>query len=149
ARLFSSHLSFLPFLLTHATAPSERYTLSLHDALPISSIKFSDIYNSHNSSFSGLNAAINNSLKGVSTFNAGAEYRINQLSLRGGFHYEESPYQNTDIVGDLIGFSVGTGYNFGFFTCDLAYSRSEQSRNQPLYAVGLTDTAKIDSIYNN
>ncbi len=114
-----------------------------------SSIKFSDIYNSHNSSFSGLNAAINNSLKGVSTFNAGAEYRINQLSLRGGFHYEESPYQNTDIVGDLIGFSVGTGYNFGFFTCDLAYSRSEQSRNQPLYAVGLTDTAKIDSIYNN
>jgi long-subunit fatty acid transport protein len=114
-----------------------------------STIKFSELYDSYSSSFNDLNNTINNTLKGSSSFKAGAEYRINQLSLRGGFHYEESPYKNTEIVGDLIGFSLGTGYNFGRFSCDLAYSRSEQERNQQLYSVGLIDTANINSIYSN
>lgn len=114
-----------------------------------SSIKFSELYDSNSSYFNDLNYTLNNTLKGSSAFKVGAEYRIKQLSLRGGFHYEESPYQNTEIVGDLIGFSLGTGYNFGPFTCDLAYSRSEQERNQQLYSVGLTDAAEINSIYSN
>lgn len=114
-----------------------------------SSIKYSTVGNYSDSYFSNLNNQISNSLKGASTLNAGAEYRINQLSLRGGFHYTESPYKNTAVVGDLIGFSLGAGYNLGSYSLDLAYSRSEQERNQQLYAVGLTDTAKINSIYNN
>lgn len=113
------------------------------------SIELSDINNSYNSYFNELNTSIDNTLKGTSIFKAGAEYRINQLSLRGGFHYEESPYQNTEIVGDLTGFSVGAGYNFGRYTCDLAYARSEQERNQQLYSVGLTDVAKIKAVYSN
>ena len=114
-----------------------------------SSIKFRTLDNYHDSYFSDLNNQINNTLKGASTFNAGAEYRINQLSLRGGFHYEESPYKNTDVIGELIGFSLGAGYNLGNYNFDLAYSRSEQERNQQLYSVGLTDTAKVNSVYNN
>lgn len=114
-----------------------------------SAVEFSRVDNSFSAGFEDLNQAINNTLKGASSFNAGAEYRINQLSLRGGFHYEESPYQNTEIVGDLTGFSAGAGYNFGRYTADLAYSRSEQERNQQLYSVGLTDSAKINSIYSN
>lgn len=101
------------------------------------------------SNFNDLNNTIENTLKAVSTYKVGAEFRRNELSLRGGFHYEESPYQDTSIVGDLIGFSLGAGYNFGSFTCDLAYSRSEQERNQKLYSVGLTDAANINSIYSN
>ncbi len=99
--------------------------------------------------FSNLNNAIENALKGASAFRAGAEYRIKQLSLRGGFHYEESPYENGETVGNLQGFSLGGGYNFGNYTFDLAYSRSEQSRNQQLYAVGLTDVSNIDTVYSN
>lgn len=114
-----------------------------------SSMKFSNIDNYHSPYFSDLNTQINKNLKGASSFNAGAEYRINQLSLRGGFHYEQSPYKNTDIIGDLTGFSLGAGYSLGSYNFDLAYSRSEQARNQQLYAVGLTDTAKINSTYNN
>jgi hypothetical protein len=114
-----------------------------------SSIEFSDIYDSNNSYFNDLNSTLENTLKGVSVFKAGAEYRINQLSLRGGFHYEESPYQNTEIVGDLTGLSMGAGYNFGRYTADLAYSRSEQERNQQLYSEGLADAAKINSVYSN
>lgn len=99
--------------------------------------------------FRNLNTNIENTLKGVSEYRAGGEYRLNELSLRGGFHYQESPYKNTEVVGELIGFSVGAGYNFGSFTGDLAYSRSEQKRNQQLYSIGLTDTAEINSIYSN
>ena len=114
-----------------------------------SSIEFSQINDSYNDSFNDLNNTIDNTLKGTSIFKAGAEYRINQLSLRGGFHYEESPYQNTKIVGDLTGFSLGAGYNFGRYTLDLAYSRSEKESNQQLYSVGLTDVANINTIYSN
>ena len=96
-----------------------------------------------------LNNSIENNLKGVSIYRAGAEYRINQLSLRGGFHYEESPYENTTTVGDLSGFSLGAGYNFGRYTFDLAYSRSEQERSHQLYSVGLTDAANVATIYSN
>ncbi|CAM3300535.1 hypothetical protein AEQU2_00872 [Aequorivita lipolytica] len=113
------------------------------------SIKFSSEFNSSDSFFNNLNTTIDNTLKGVSNYRAGAEYRINQLSLRGGFNYEDSPYQDTTTIGDLIGFSLGAGYNFGRYTFDLAYSRSEQQRNQQLYSVGLTDVSKVNSIYNN
>ena len=114
-----------------------------------SSIKFSTIGNYYNAYFNDLNYKINSTLNGASSFNAGAEYRINQISLRGGFHYEQSPYKDSDIVGDLLGFSLGAGFNLGNYNIDLAYSRSEQERNQQLYSVGLTDTAKINSVYNN
>lgn len=114
-----------------------------------SSIEFNTINNYYDPYFSELNSALKNTLNGVSIFKAGAEYRINQISLRGGFHFEESPYENNPTVGDVTGFSLGAGYNFGRFTADLAYSRSEQERNQQLYSIGLTDVANINSVYSN
>ncbi len=114
-----------------------------------SSIEFSDINNNYDPYFSSLNRSIDNALKGVSIFRAGAEYRLNELSVRGGFHFEQSPYKNSTASGDLTGFSLGAGYNFGRFTFDLAYSRSEQERNRQLYNVGLTDVARVNSVYSN
>jgi long-subunit fatty acid transport protein len=49
------------------------------------SIDFSPEFDSNDPFFNTLNTTIDNTLKGVSTYRAGAEYRINQLSLRGGF----------------------------------------------------------------
>jgi len=100
-------------------------------------------------SFSALNNSIDNTLKATSTYRLGGEYRIDKLSLRGGYHYEESPYENEQTVGDLSGFSLGLGYNLGSYSLDLAYSRSEQDRNQQLYNIGLTDTASINTVYTN
>lgn len=99
--------------------------------------------------FRTLNQDIKNTLKGASSFRAGGEYRIDELSLRAGFHFEESQYKDDNTLGDLIGFSLGTGYNFGNVTFDLAYSRSEQKREMQLYSVGLTDVANVNTIYNN
>jgi hypothetical protein len=95
------------------------------------------------------NNLISNTLAGASSIKVGGEYRFQELSFRGGFRYEESPYEDKDIMGDLEGFSVGIGYNFGNYNFDMAYARAEQSRNQQLYNVGLTDTAAIDTVYRN
>ncbi|MFT5102837.1 MAG: hypothetical protein ACI86C_000483 [Candidatus Latescibacterota bacterium] len=95
------------------------------------------------------NNLISNTLAGASSIKVGGEYRFQELSFRAGFRYEESPYEDKDIMGDLEGFSVGIGYNFGNYNFDMAYARAEQTRNQQLYSVGLTDTASIDTVYRN
>jgi len=99
--------------------------------------------------FSALNSNIETTLKAANTYRMGGEYRINQLSLRGGYHYEESAYENEQTVGDISGFSLGLGYNLGNYNLDVAYSRSEQDRNQQLYNIGLTDAAAINTVYSN
>jgi hypothetical protein len=95
------------------------------------------------------NANISNLLQGAGSYRLGGEYRFDQLSLRGGLRYKESPYKNESTVGDTKGFSLGLGYNFGNYSFDLSYARAEESRNQQLYSVGLTDSAAIDTVYSN
>ncbi len=99
--------------------------------------------------FEALNRNIEDVLQGASTYRVGGEYRIGNWSLRGGFSYEESPYSDKDILGDRQGFSTGFGYNFGFYSFDFAYSRIEQDQNRQLYSVGLTDTAAVNTVFNN
>ncbi|NAS32478.1 aromatic hydrocarbon degradation protein [Flavobacteriaceae bacterium R38] len=99
--------------------------------------------------FADENTFISNQLKAVSTFRVGGEYKIKQLSLRGGYRYEESPYENETTVGDLTGFSVGLGYNFGPTKLDLTYSRSQRDSSQSLFDTGLTSVANIDNIRSN
>lgn len=111
-----------------------------------SNMKFKPTSDSY---FQNLNRSIETLLQGSSTFRAGAEYRIDRLSLRGGFHLEESPYKNKTTMGDLTGFSLGTGYTFGDFNLDLAYSRSEQDREEQFYSIGFTDKAIVNTVYSN
>jgi hypothetical protein len=79
----------------------------------------------------------------------GAEYKIKQLSLRGGYRYEQSPYKNTSTIGDLNGYSGGLGYNFGSTKVDLSYAYAQRNSQQGFFAQGLTDGAKIKTINNN
>jgi hypothetical protein len=95
------------------------------------------------------NSDIDNQLQAASTYRVGGEYRINQFSLRGGYRFEQSPYQDTSIVGDLEGYSLGLGYNFGSLSFDLAYDRSEQVINPQLFQAGLTDRVNINNINSN
>lgn len=99
--------------------------------------------------FSSQNGIMNDVLKNASTYRIGAEYRIKQISLRGGYRLEESPYEKDSFYGDLNGYALGFGYNFGNLNLDLAYEHSQRAYNQQLYTVGLTDAAQIDSKVNN
>ena len=101
------------------------------------------------SNFAFENNRIKNELKAVSTFKVGGEYKINRLSLRGGFRYEESPYKSGNMIGDLTGFSLGAGYNFGITRFDLAFSQSQRDIDYRLFETGLINTATIDRVNSN
>lgn len=95
------------------------------------------------------NDFIANQLGGVNTYRFGGEYRIDQVSLRGGYRIEESPYVDSDLIGDLEGYSAGIGYNFGGSRLDLAYSRTEQDVNEFFFDAGATNTTSINRINTN
>lgn len=99
--------------------------------------------------FNGVNNDINNQLTSTGELRVGAEYKIKQLSLRGGYRYEGSPYKNGTTIGDLNSYSGGLGYNFGGTKIDLAYSYLERKSNQGFFATGFTDGANITSKLNN
>jgi len=98
--------------------------------------------------FADENTRIANLLGAVSSYRIGGEYRIEQFSLRGGYRYEESPYEDGSTIGDLEGFSAGIGYDFGSSRLDLAYSRSEQERSETLFT-GLSNTALLNAVNTN
>lgn len=100
-------------------------------------------------SFASENSFIANELGTVSSFRIGGEYRIDQVSLRGGYRFEQSPYNDGATIGDLNGYSAGIGYNFGGSRLDLAYNRSEQDVNQRLFDTGLNTPALINAIHTN
>ncbi|MDC6366751.1 MULTISPECIES: OmpP1/FadL family transporter [Flavobacteriaceae] len=100
-------------------------------------------------SFASENDFIASQLGVVNTYRLGGEVRIDEVSLRAGYRYEESPYENGDLVGDLTGFSGGIGYNFGGSRLDLAFSRTEQDVNTFLFDSGINSAAMINRINTN
>ena len=111
-----------------------------------SSAKFKPMSDSY---LSSQNNIINNQLTTASTYRFGAEYKVKQFSLRGGYRFEESPYKNGVTVGDLTGYSVGIGVNLGNTKIDITYDQANRTSEQQLYSVGLTDAALIDARNSN
>ena len=99
--------------------------------------------------FSSLNNDINAALTSAQSYRFGGEYRYKQFSFRGGYRFEESPYEDDTFYGDLTGYSLGLGYTFGDFNLDLAFSQSERDTNHQLYNVGLTDSALLQSKFTD
>lgn len=99
--------------------------------------------------FAAENDFISTELGAVNSFKLGGEYRIERVSLRAGYRFEESPYEDSDFVGDLNGFSAGIGYDFGGSRLDLAYSRSEQDVNTYLFDSGIDNAAMVNRINTN
>ena len=100
-------------------------------------------------SFATVNDAISTTLGEASTFRVGGEYKIDNVTLRGGYRFEESPYADGQTIGDLSGYSAGLGFNFGGSRLDLTYSRSEQDINEQLFDTGVTTPAFINAINTN
>ncbi len=95
--------------------------------------------------FNDENTFIATQLGAVNTFRLGGEYRIDNVSLRGGYRFEGSPYKDGTTIGDLEALSVGMGFDFGGSRLDLAYSRSEQSSNQQLFSTGFPTAAAVNN----
>lgn len=103
----------------------------------------------NDSYFNNLNSDMNSILDTTGELKIGAEYRIEALSLRAGYRYEQSPYKNSVTIGDLTGYSAGLGYSFGSTKVDLAYSYAKRNSQQSFFNQGFTDGASIDAINNN
>lgn len=86
-----------------------------------------------NGSFDALNKDLANGFVGTHAFNIGTEWRFDRMSVRGGYHYEQSPYKNAYKEDNLKGFSLGLGYNFGNTKFDLAYRRSTSNSPYQIY----------------
>ncbi|WP_438964092.1 OmpP1/FadL family transporter [Winogradskyella sp.] len=99
--------------------------------------------------FSALNNDISDALDTTTSYRIGGEYRHKQFSFRGGYRFEESPYQDDTFFGDLTGYSLGLGYSFGNLSTDIAFSQSERDINYQLYNAGLTDSALIQSRFTD
>ena len=99
--------------------------------------------------FSGLNSDMNLLLDTTGELRIGTEYKIDALSLRAGYRYEQSPYKNKVTIGDLKAYSAGLGYSFGSTKVDLAYSYAKRNTQQGFFSQGFTDGASIDNISNN
>jgi len=99
--------------------------------------------------FRNLNSQMSNTLSNSSELRLGAEYKIKEWSLRGGYRFEQSPYKNKTTIGDLNSFSGGLGYNFGSFKLDFAYTNAQRKYQQPFFNQGFTDGAKINTKNNN
>jgi long-subunit fatty acid transport protein len=95
--------------------------------------------------FAEQNRVISNTFKGASSFRGGAEFRIQQVSLRGGYRFEESPYRNDVFFGDLEGYSFGLGYNFGMLRIDGSFSQAQRDYQYRLFDVGMTDTVQLNN----
>lgn len=99
--------------------------------------------------FDNNNDFINQNLQRANTIRIGGEYRIERLTLRGGYRMVESPYEDKSIIDDLTGVSLGLGYNWGNTTLDLSYDRSERNFSQQLFDTGLTTAGSINNITSN
>lgn len=92
--------------------------------------------------YQGINQTLSSTLKSASELRVGAEYKIKQFSLRGGYRYVQSPYKDIQYLGDLNSFSFGLGYDFGVSRLDLAYGHSSQQSKTSL--VDMT----VNNLYN-
>ncbi|WP_345006078.1 OmpP1/FadL family transporter [Snuella lapsa] len=99
--------------------------------------------------FAFENNNISNALTDAATYRLGGEYKYKQFSFRGGYRFEESPYKNGTTVGDLTGYSLGLGFNFGNTKLDLTFDQANRSFATPLYNMGLVDTANVDRTDSN
>lgn len=99
--------------------------------------------------FAAENDFIASQLGVVNSYRFGGEYRIEQVSLRGGYRIEESPYEDSNLIGELEGFSGGIGYDFGGSRLDLAFSRTEQDVNELFFEAGADNNALVNRVNTN
>lgn len=90
------------------------------------------------------NNYISKNMKPSNTIRVGAELRLNDFRIRGGYRYETSPFEEVKLklgseevsykpYGDLSGFSAGIGYVFKGFYIDASYDMFSRDRNHLIY----------------
>lgn len=85
--------------------------------------------------FWDLNSQMGNTFKGVTNLRFGGEYKLGDISLRGGYAYYPSPYKSGFLndKSNIKQFSGGIGYRSGNVSIDFAYLRTLQDIKYVFY----------------
>ncbi|WP_372766792.1 OmpP1/FadL family transporter [Lutibacter sp.] len=86
-----------------------------------------------NANFSAENQAFENDLENVGELRIGTEWRFDNFSVRGGFHFENSPYKSAVSSDNLEGFSLGAGYKFRGGKVDFSYQKATNTAPYNFY----------------
>ncbi len=100
--------------------------------------------------FSQENTDLKATLNSILTYKLGTEWRLKNLSFRGGYQFQENPYRNNPNSSELSTYSFGLGYNFGSFKLDAScqiqesYSSSLNAYSGSEYEGYTIDNATLD-----
>jgi long-subunit fatty acid transport protein len=86
-----------------------------------------------NANFVEDNQDFNTDLESVGELRIGTEWRFDNFSVRGGYHYERSPYKDAIDSDNLQGFSLGAGYKFRGGKIDFAYQKATNTAPYNFY----------------
>lgn len=103
--------------LSGAFVPNKNFAINVDYSLGLTKPK----YKVQGEAESMLNDFFKQHYTNVSEVKVGAEYRLNNLRLRGGYGYASNPFENKALIGERHTIGVGAGYNFKSFYLDLAY----------------------------
>ena len=88
-----------------------------------------------------LTSEVSSNFNAVNTIKVGGEYRIKNLSLRGGYFYRT---KNQSLVSnDDQAFTFGIGLNFGGSNLNLSFVQFDQNKRFQLFSEGLTDSYEL------
>jgi hypothetical protein len=94
-----------------------------------------------NYEFSDENEIFDNKLQNTFSYNIGTEWRLDFISIRAGYGFEQNPYieemQNPYIddpyTNYFQSYALGLGFNFGEYNFDIAYDYSEKTGYYDFY----------------
>ncbi len=85
-------------------------------------------------SISAINSTIKENMGAVNNYRAGIEVRVHpQLSLRGGYAYQDSPYKTEPKDNSQTNITAGIGYKVDNFSIDCAYVNTQYSYGGYIY----------------
>ncbi len=94
--------------------------------------------------FDDENESFMENYRNTHAVNIGTEWRFDALSVRGGYHYQQTPNVLVKSKG-LNGFSLGAGYVFGNTRLDLSYRRDNSGTSYQVYNLNDVSTDKNTS----
>ena len=98
--------------------------------------------------FTDANQAIKDKYKNTSNLRIGGEYRLGQISFRGGYGLFGSPYKSNVNDGKGSLYSLGLGYRTADYFVDCAYTSSTMTENYYLYSTDIANSASLKTTNN-
>ena len=97
--------------------------------------------NATDDDFSSANKVIQSDYSSASNIRIGTEWRFEPFSVRAGYSYYGSPYNNNLNDGSRNSFSFGLGYKMEVFYLDLAYQFTQSKEKFYMYDAGFVNSS--------